>query len=114
MGGLNDEHIQLQEMEDIETTMPDAQIIMIHPNPMDMRSLRGALSPKTRHTAFDLITQVECPGETEVQENNNVNTFEVTYHIVLAPFYPTLEPADITVTCESLPPKVLHDLNVRL
>ena len=25
---------QLQEMEDIETTMPDAQIIMIEPQPM--------------------------------------------------------------------------------
>merc|ERR1711935_164311 len=33
---------------------------MIEPNPMDMRSLRGALSSKTRNTAFDLITQVEC------------------------------------------------------
>ena len=32
----------------------------------------------------------------------------------MPPFYPTLEPADITVTCEQLPPKVLHDLNVRL
>ena len=32
--GLNDEQIQLQEMEDIETTMPYAQIIMIEPQPM--------------------------------------------------------------------------------
>merc|ERR1712086_221224 len=84
---------------------------MIEPNPMDMRSLRGALSSKTRNTAFDLITQVECGTE---PENNNVNAFPVTYHIVMPPFYPTLEPADITVTCEQLPPKVLHDLNVRL
>ena len=35
--GLNDEQIQLQEMEDIETTMPDAQIIMIEPQPMGKR-----------------------------------------------------------------------------
>merc|ERR1711935_926010 len=64
---------------------------MIEPNPMDMRSLRGALSSKTRNTAFDLITQVECGTE---PENNNLNAFPVT--------------------CEQLPPKVLHDLNVRL
>ena len=35
--GLNDEHIQLQEIEDIETTMPDARIVMIEPNPMGKR-----------------------------------------------------------------------------
>ena len=40
--GLNDEHIQLQEMEDIETTMPDAQIIMIHPNPMGKKLQKRA------------------------------------------------------------------------
>ena len=32
--GLNDEQIQLQEMEDIERTMPDAQIVMIEPQPL--------------------------------------------------------------------------------
>jgi hypothetical protein len=32
--GLNDEQMQLDEIKDIETTMPDAKIIMIEPNPM--------------------------------------------------------------------------------
>ena len=32
--GLNDEQMQLNEIRDIETTMPDAKIIMIEPNPM--------------------------------------------------------------------------------
>ena len=32
--GVNDEQIQLQELEDIETTMPDAKIVMIEPNPI--------------------------------------------------------------------------------
>lgn len=32
--GLNDEQIQLQEIEDIETTMPDAKIVMIEPQPL--------------------------------------------------------------------------------
>jgi len=32
--GVNDEQVQLQELEDIETTMPDAKIVMIEPNPI--------------------------------------------------------------------------------
>jgi len=37
--GVNDEQVQLQELEDIETTMPDAKIVMIEPNPIGNKKL---------------------------------------------------------------------------
>ena len=39
--GVNDEQVQLQELEDIETTMPDAKIVMIEPNPIGKKPKRN-------------------------------------------------------------------------
>ena len=90
-----------------------------------MNALRGALSGRTRHMAFDLVTQgklclgISSQSKTLVEvgdqsENNNITVVEITYHIVLSPFYPSLETPDISVSCPSLSTKVLHDLNARL
>merc|ERR1712168_553866 len=105
--GVNDEQVQLQELEDIETTMPDAKIIMIEPSPIDMNSLRKSLSDYDRSTAFDLYTNVE------IGENNN-DVVEVVYHIVMPAFYPSIEQPDISFTCEELDNKTIQSIHDEL
>merc|ERR1712099_212548 len=75
--GVNDEQVQLQELEDIETTMPDAKIIMIEPNPMDMASLRRSLSDERRSTAFDVHADVRVRSF-----GNNNDEIKIIYHVV--------------------------------
>jgi len=104
--GLDDQQVQIDELDDIESFMPDMRLEIIEPKPADIGTLRDSLRAQEREwpLGFHLFSKVEV----------NEELHDLNFEVFLPENYPSLDDPIISFSCDSLSSATVEQLTLRL